>query len=394
MKNRLKLYHHGGSKNHGCEAIIRSTFKIIGTGQLEKMLFSFEPEEDIAYGIDKICTVLPMMEYNSKNLPLRLVRKLRAVTDRSYSNIYHPELYARRAGDIALSIGGDNYSEYEYIKELMKCHDLMHRNGQRTILWGCSIEPDLLIHSNVVEDMKKYDLITARDSITAQALYKAGVRENVRLFPDPAFQLDTDYLPLPEGFIEGKTLGINISPILTRLEPVPGAAMNNAKALIRHIIDNTDFQIALIPHVIWPSLDDRIVLDELYRCFEGSGRVVMIPDCGCRELKGYIARCRMFIGARTHATIASYSSCVPTVVIGYSVKSRGIAKDLFGTHEKYVVPVQAMREQGQLIEAFEWLKGQEDAMRAHLEKIMPAYRAEALGAGEEILKLLGEAVEG
>ena len=66
------------------------------------------------------------------------------------------------------------------------------------------------------------------------------------------------------------------------------------------------------------------------------------------ELKGYIARCRFFVGARTHATIAAYSSCVPTLVLGYSVKSRGIARDLFGNEENYVLPVQSLQEPDEL----------------------------------------------
>lgn len=56
----------------------------------------------------------------------------------------------------------------------------------------------------------------------------------------------------------------------------------------------------------------------------------------------------MFIGARTHATIAAYSSLVPTLVVGYSVKARGIARDLFGTEKNYVLPVQLLRKEEDL----------------------------------------------
>ena len=59
------------------------------------------------------------------------------------------------------------------------------------------------------------------------------------------------------------------------------------------------------------------------------------------------------MGARTHSTIAAYSSGVPTLVIGYSVKSRGIATDLFGTTEGYVLPVQEIRDTDSLIKAYE-----------------------------------------
>ena len=39
---------------------------------------------------------------------------------------------------------------------------------------------------------------------------------------------------------------------------------------------------------------------------------------------------RFFIGARTHATIAAFSMGVPTISIAYSVKAKGINRDLFG----------------------------------------------------------------
>jgi polysaccharide pyruvyl transferase WcaK-like protein len=75
----------------------------------------------------------------------------------------------------------------------------------------------------------------------------------------------------------------------------------------------------------------------------------MVEDCNCRELKHIISRCRFFIGARTHVTIAAYSSCVPTLVLGYSVKSRGIARDLFGTEVGYVLPVQKLTDSYELV---------------------------------------------
>ena len=66
----------------------------------------------------------------------------------------------------------------------------------------------------------------------------------------------------------------------------------------------------------------------------------MINDKNCMEIKGIISKCRFFIGARTHSTIAAYSTCVPTLAVGYSIKARGIARDIFGTEDNYVVPVQ------------------------------------------------------
>ena len=50
-----------------------------------------------------------------------------------------------------------------------------------------------------------------------------------------------------------------------------------------------------------------------------------------------ISQCRFFIGSRTHSVIAAYSSGVPTLALGYSIKSKGIAQDIFGEYETYAV---------------------------------------------------------
>lgn len=164
--------------------------------------------------------------------------------------------------------------------------------------------------------------------------------------------------------------------------------MENYEGLIKHIIDTTDMQVALIPHVVWDNNDDRKQLRVLYDKFKDTGRVVMLEDHNCMELKGYISRCRFFIGARTHATIAAYSTCVPTLVIGYSVKAKGIAKDIFGTYENYVLPVQSLSNKDDLINAFEWMKSDEDDIRKYLNEGMPVYKENALKSKVEIEKLL------
>ena len=115
----------------------------------------------------------------------------------------------------------------------------------------------------------------------------------------------------------------------------------------------------------------------------------MIDDCNCMELKGYISRCRFFIGARTHATIAAYSSCVPTLVVGYSVKARGIAQDIFGTAENYVIPVQELQKESDLLNKFFWLMRKEDEITDWLESKMPEYCAKALESKDLIRNLLG-----
>lgn len=384
----IKLYSHTGSRNHGCEAIVRGTNKIINR---DICLYSDAIQEDIENGIDKIVEVKEnktvdikksSLEYYISAFNIKLFNSTRKYTE------YRKKLFLNdvKHGDIYLSIGGDNYC-YAGIEYLADINFLINKRGAKTVLWGCSVEPDIIKDEKVKKDLNRYSLIVARETLTYNALKENGINKSI-LCPDPAFQLDKIDLPLPKGFEENNTVGINVSPLIIDCESKKGSTMENYERLIKHIIDTTDMQIVLIPHVVWKNNDDRKPLKVLYDKFKDTGRVVMLEDHNCMELKGYISRCRFFIGARTHATIAAYSTCVPTLVIGYSVKAKGIAKDIFGTYENYVLPVQSLSNKDDLINAFEWMKANEDGIRKHLIEFMPGYKEKALQGKVEIEKLL------
>lgn len=381
----LKLYGHGGSGNHGCEAIVRSTVGILG-GEIE--LLSQHPEQDLRYGIDQVCRVTEDTDTPLKRGSLSwflssLETKLTGKYDR-YFRYTKEKLLSRAArGDVFLSIGGDNYC-YPGTEHLAAINRNLRKKGVKTVLWGCSVEPGLLENPVVAEDLGGFDLITARETISYEAL--KAVNPNTVLVADPAFTLERRDLPLPDGWVEGKMVGINASPLI--LTSGDGKLVMEAyRNLIRRILDTTDLNVVLVPHVVWESNDDRKVLAPLHEEFRSTGRVILLDDHNCTELKGYIARCRMFIGARTHSTIAAYSQCVPTLVLGYSVKSRGIARDLFGSEEHYVIPVQGMTDPRALADGFDWLLKNENDIRVHLEKTMPGYKKQAYNALDALKKL-------
>ena len=161
--------------------------------------------------------------------------------------------------------------------------------------------------------------------------------------------------------------------------------MEKFEKLSSRTADSTGFvsySIALIPHVVWETNDDRTILRKLKSEFADTDRVVLIEDHTAPELKYFISKCKLFVGARTHATIAAYSTCVPTLVAGYSVKAKGIAKDLFGSYEKYVTPVQKLVNETDLTDAFRFLMDNQSDVKKHLQKIMPAYIQNAYEAGK------------
>lgn len=392
-QDKILLYMHAGSGNHGCEAIVNSVCHMLAD---KPLVLTNSESEDRRYSLESLCYLAEERQFTGHRLAHILYYIWRRVRKdpESFIRYRYRAVFGRSYYPLAVSIGGDNYCYDIMVKDLMLANNAFNKAGTKTILLGCSIEPELFKKAGGKEalraDMNRYHCIIARESITYEALKAVVPEERLFLIPDPAFTLAKKELPLPQGFAEGNTVGINVSPMVQENEARAGITMASYKALIQHIIDTTDMQIALIPHVIWERNDDRKPLRELYDTFKATERVIQIKDASCEELKGYIARCRMFVGARTHATIAAYSSLVPTLVVGYSVKARGIARDLFGTCENYVIPVQQLYKKEDLIDAFEWLRDYEDEMREDLKEVMPAYKEKALQTGKEVERIWEE----
>lgn len=394
MNNKVTLYMHSGSGNHGCEAIVRSLTKLINSQDptIKPNVMTNDRAEDLRYVPEDICHFVEEkhMDRNVLNHTLYYVYRMITGDKESFLRYRFKDMY-KNPPKVGVSIGGDTYC-YDYmVEEIMLTNSMLHKLGTKTILLGCSVEPELVKRSDVAADMKLYDKILARESITYNALLDAGVsKERLELAPDPAFTLDTQYLPLPDGWKEGKMIGLNLSPLIGMYAEDKDIALKCYEGLIQHIIDTTDNNIALIPHVVWDRSNDFIPLTSLYEKFKDTGRVILLQDHDATQLKGFIARCRLFIGARTHATIAAYSSCVPTLVIGYSVKARGIARDLFGTEDKYVLPVQDLKTTKQLIEGYEWLNGHADDITQKLKKSVPEYIIKARRNGSAVMDLLNQ----
>ena len=393
MNDRIVLYLHGGSGNHGCEAIINSTCHMIE--DIPKLLVTNSEKEDRFYSLEPLCDILQERKIAEHFFAHVWYYAWRALfhDPESFMRYRFRAVLGKNRAPLYISTGGDMYCYEISKKEAIVANSTFVRAGAKTILWGCSLEPELLKDPAVVEDMRRYALITPRESITAKALHEAGIVDNVRLFPDPAFALEAEEIKLPERFAVGRTIGINVSPMIVRHEKSAGITLANYRRLIDHILQTTDNCVALIPHVMWNYNDDRLTLQELYRGFEAEERVMIFPDMSCRKLKYIISQCRAFIGARTHATIAAYSSRVPTLVVGYSVKARGIARDLFGTEENYVLPVQALESPDELIGAYDWMMEREGEIRERLKSMMPEYCARVGEAGREIRRIWNECHE-
>ena len=367
----IVLYGHGGSRNHGCEAIVRSTIHLLGKGHIYTLL-SERPDEDYEYGLDSILKIVPSRNPLPSGFRLLLYKiemKLRRSDRVYYKYVYRS--FIKRIGpcDLAIAVGGDNYCYDGMFEQFSVMNENFMKKGIPRCLWGCSIDPNRL-NKQLVRDLKGFSFIYAREQITFQTLLSLGFKSVIHM-PDPAFSLPIIEPVFPAFGID--YVGINVSPLIIKLGKEPGLILNSFIRLIRRIIEETNLHVLLVPHVVSESNDDREPLMKMYREFASTGRIYMVEDCNCMELKGYISKCRFFVAARTHASIASYSQRIPTLVIGYSVKSLGIAKDLFVEENHYVIPVQTIKDIDTLSSSFIWILENEEAIRNQLDFAIPQY---------------------
>ncbi|SFC99687.1 Polysaccharide pyruvyl transferase family protein WcaK [Bacillus sp. 491mf] len=384
---KIMMFAHGGSLNRGCEAIVRSSTNIIKEkiDDTKVYLVSSKPETD---------KIIPQLDeiYEGSSSSIKkysydwwmALLKVKFLNDESYALAKMENNIIKRIKDVdvCLSIGGDNYC-YGEQPALYEIDRRVKAQGKKLVLWGCSIgEEDM--SKKKLEDLKLFDAILARESLTYNMLKSKGLN-NVKLCADPAFTMAKEELDLPKGWQEGNTVGLNFSPLVWERNKDSQAAV---RELINHILNTTDSTIALTPHVIMDGNNDYEVLYKYYEEFKNTGRVIILPnDLNAIQYKGYIARMRFFIGARTHATIAAYSNCVPTMVLGYSIKSKGISKDIFG-EEKLVLGLEEISSSEKLKAKFDEMVSEEIQLRQTLQKSIPNIKKMSYKAVEYLTELV------
>ena len=376
------LYQQAGSGNHGCEALVRTIVQTVVSidPDSEFTLVSSKPYEDTRYGLDKIKGLKivslnkPIEKWNLNWFKLQIGRLLRSkkIQLKAKFNLDWIEDDA-----LFIAMGGDNYC---YNKGRV-FYDLDSYIKGKKVLWGCSIEPDDL-DCELVNHLKQFSAISVRETVSYEALERAGLK-NITLIPDTAFAL-----PTAENALSQEYVGVNISPLIMNYSRSKDIIYKNYCELLNFILQSTGLKIMLLPHVVTDGNDDRLAIKELLSRLDiPKERMLIVGDCNCMELKGYISKCNFFVGARTHATIAAYSNGIPTLVVGYSVKSKGIAKDIYGEYSDYVVSVDTMKEETDLLNAYEKLLPRADEMREMQEKYTKLATTKILGGYKDFIKV-------
>lgn len=297
--------------------------------------------------------------------------------------------------------GGDvlslDYGVPSLIRYLGQAGQLMDR-GRPMHLWAGSVgpftsAPDLERH--VMASLSRYASLSVRESATLAYLQQLGLR-NVVLAADPAFVMVPEPSDLAQslpGEVGSGLLGFNISPLIRKL--LQGTALGAQpmeEAIIgfwRQVLRDTDLAIVLVPHVDSvgggaDNSDHQYMHGLLQRAGLPPERLRLASrEMNAAQLKHLISQCRFFIGARTHATIAAWSTGVPTLSLGYSVKARGLNRDLFDD-ERFVLDTKKITQPA-LWTGLQQLQDEEAGVKDLLARRIPVWRDRAALAAAPLL---------
>lgn len=349
---KILITGHDTFHNKGCQALIYTTTEIL-KGVFPSTtftIFSWEPEYDQA-NLDNSAIECKFIEHrfqtNEFSLRNRLwlaINNYRIKTDRIiwvkpsfYNAIKSCDLMVVSGGDILADYGDASVKHYFFPIAVAKALK------KPVYVFAQSISPyksdKLLKFARYY--LNKVDLITVREKISYEYLKSINIKAPFYLTADPAFLLkpsseerlkeilDTEDIILDSPL----TIGISVSETLTKWS---GADQSHFLRIMASVSDTVlrkyNSKLIFVPHVTYdnnPDNDDRIIGKKLWNEMKEKGCAYLIRgNYSCRELKAVIGKCDVFIGARTHATIASTSQLVPTLALAYSVKAYGIMDDV------------------------------------------------------------------
>jgi colanic acid/amylovoran biosynthesis protein len=405
-------------QNRGCEAIVRGTVNILGNVATDpetlRFTSAFYGTPDALAAQQKSETDKRISHLRVEAAPPRFTRAWwetrfneRLGTD--FPGVSKPLLASLESSCCALEVGGDNYTlDYGFPEHLIRMDRWLSSQGVPVVIWGASIGPfteSPVYESRMMEHLRSLDGVFVRESVTYDYLTKEHRLKNVSLFADSAFLMEQRE-PVDEAVrakVKDSPLAFNMSPLLsaytttTRKMPWETKAedlvprIRECAEIVAALRKETQLPILLLPHVQspLPGIDDYEFLRGVHRACKDAdilGIEIVDEPLGARELKWLIARCRMVIAARTHATIAGFSTCVPTISLGYSRKAVGINRDVFGT-EDYLVMARDI-EPGSIVERARHLLKHEAELRQTLPKRAEELKRSAAAAGEKLRQIL------
>jgi colanic acid/amylovoran biosynthesis protein len=387
---------NGPYDNRGCEAIVRGTTRIIRQYYRDPEFLAvsyFQNAQQFELQASRECddsiTHRQVYRYGPRYSPSWFFyNSLRFACPALWrKRIYRAMLKDLKVSKAVLSVGGDNYSlDYGAPYYFTTLDDLVLSYKKPIIIWGASVGPfDRMpdYERFMIKHLKKVTGIFVRETVSLEYLASKGVTNNVVLVADPAFLLEP-VKPAAPPKIERGAIGINLSPLMAKYwtEGSYQDLVNLASLIVKTISKETLRKIYLIPHVLKSRNNDHAFLEDVLSLSKGVDVSLIGPQYDAAETKWIISQMEVFGGARTHSTIASLSTGVPTLSFVYSAKARGINRDIFG-HEKYCV-FKHEKDPEIITDRIKMILVEKDNIRNELCGLLPEIKSKALLGGQKL----------
>lgn len=355
---------NGAYANRGCEAIARSTVQLIRR-ELPTARFTMasqvgpqdQPDEQMP-AVTHI--TLPVRPAGLPPTAGRLRRRLHGLRNKA-------EVAARNASGVparsralrsvlstltdasaVLSVAGDAYranNGRRFYGQVAMDAEAM-RLGIPAVVWPATLGPfpGGLARRYLAGHFSKCDLVLCRDTESVELLRTMGVTSNVRLVADPAFCLDSEQprIDLPADLED--SVGVNLSASIAAQLRLPyGQFVDLSARVVSEIALRTARPVLLIPHETgeqFVACDEGELLARVadHALALGTCCQVLPASLRCWELKWVIGHLAGFVGQKTHATIASLSSGVPTLTLYRGPKSLYIPRFVYGDDRHVLLP--------------------------------------------------------
>lgn len=390
---KVLLMGNGSAENGGCEAITKGTIEILKKSFDDVSLIDAFFDYSGAYKCDESLKIFPVKfprRWTLKWLFLQVLLKI--FPSRVGWFLYSSHKKEIESADVVLSLGGDNYSlDYGVPVRFIEMGKYVKQHNTPFAIWGASIGPfvsgskfEKKISTHFNNDI---DWIFAREEETIKYLSSIGVKDRVSLVADPAFMMPPQVCDASKiGFeLPEKYVCINFSDLMAVYvtDGDVDAWMKICADTIDTLAIESEMPLVFIPHV----KTDYEFMHRIYPSLKDPNRVLLASrKLNAAEMKWVISRAVCNIACRTHSTIASFSTSVPTISLGYSIKSKGLNIQMYG-HEQFLVYKKEITTTS-VVDAYRRIMSSNDEVRKCLEERNLSIKEASLSAGMQLKKLI------
>jgi polysaccharide pyruvyl transferase WcaK-like protein len=341
------------------------------------------------------------------------------IVNRSHNQYIAAYQYRKlaKASDVVFSAWGDGFITYPPHMMFRKAYCVRTKNTPLTL---CSSSMGPFASSGpkrwlVKSSLEKYDYLSVRDTITYKYVKDLGI-DRVEMIPDTAFALkscsservneifEIEKIPQDKPFV-GFNLGIEFMrfcekngidfikiciDVINRFR----TTYNCAVVLIPHQYLYKQYDYGSVSNLVFESHDDRYPIQRVLDALDSRDDVYSLKNIyTCSELKGVIGAMEVFVCNRIHPSVASASQYVPTAILHYTHKARGMM-DLIGKAEYVWYPKNLPNEKEQdistkgLLKMIDRLWEDRIQYRQDLQQIMPEIIDRTFSLGDRVGELI------